>query len=196
MGVRGCGQERPLRLFEVLTRNRQSAVELSGRTRRSQEQTPRMCTIPPRQQLTSPTWLAIRRWRVARARIRNRIRNRNRIRIITRVLQPPQPLYEREKERETQNTFPKQKKIKGRRGNEKKYSPLYYQFLLTFICCGTCGDFFVLRATTQIYHLSLALSHVVFARFYSSTRSFFLSSLSKKDFGLSLIFCVQSGNFQ
>ena len=104
--------------------------------------------------------------------------------------------YEREKERETQNTFPKQKKIKGRRGNEKKYSPLYYQFLLTFICCGTCGDFFVLRATTQTYHLSLALSRVVFARFYSSTRSFFLSSLSKKDFGLSLIFCVQSGNVQ
>ena len=36
--MRGCGQERPLRLFEVLARNRQSAVELSGRTRRSQEQ--------------------------------------------------------------------------------------------------------------------------------------------------------------
>jgi hypothetical protein len=74
MGVLGSGQARPLGLFEVLTRNRQSAVELFGRTRSAQEQTLRMCTIPPRQQLSSPTRLAIQRWRVARARIRIRIR--------------------------------------------------------------------------------------------------------------------------
>ena len=74
MGVLGSGQARPLGLFEVLTRNRLSAVELFGRTRSAQEQTLRMCTIPPRQQLSSPTRLAIRRWRVARARIRIRIR--------------------------------------------------------------------------------------------------------------------------
>ena len=64
MGVYVGSQERPFRLFEVLARNRQMAVELCGRTRRSQEQTPRMCTIPPRQQLSSTTWLAIRTWRV------------------------------------------------------------------------------------------------------------------------------------
>jgi|TARA_B110000305_G_scaffold201668_1_gene229563 hypothetical protein len=90
------------------------------------------------------------------------------------------------------HTFPKQKKFKGER---EKYSPVLpippHFHLLRYV-----GDYFVLRATTQIYHLSLALSRVVFARFYSSTRSFFLSSLSKKEFGLSLIFCVQIGNFQ
>ena len=53
-------QERPIRLFEVLTRNRQSALELWGRTRSTPEQPPRMCTIPPRQQLSITTWLAIR----------------------------------------------------------------------------------------------------------------------------------------
>ena len=77
--VRGCGQERPLRLFEVLTRNRQSAVELLGGTRRSQEQTPRMCTIPSRQQLSSPTRLAIRARRDIATHSRTRIR---RIRVI------------------------------------------------------------------------------------------------------------------
>ena len=38
-----------LGLFEVLTRNRQSALGLYGRTRRAQEQPNRLCTIPPRQ---------------------------------------------------------------------------------------------------------------------------------------------------
>ena len=52
--------ERPLGLFEVLTRNRQSAVELSRRTSRAREQPPRMCTIPPRQRLSITIWLAIR----------------------------------------------------------------------------------------------------------------------------------------
>ena len=75
-------RERPIRLFEVLARNRQSALELLGGTRREQEQPHRMCTIPPRQRLSSPTWLAIRARRVARARMRNRIR------IIARVLKP------------------------------------------------------------------------------------------------------------
>ena len=57
-----------------------------------------MFTIPPRQRLSSPTWLAIRRWRVARARIR--IRNR----IIARVLKPPHPCNTKErKEGDTQN---------------------------------------------------------------------------------------------
>ena len=32
-----CGRERPLRLFEVLTRNRQSALELLGRTKSAHE---------------------------------------------------------------------------------------------------------------------------------------------------------------
>ena len=72
--VMKCGQVRPLGLFEVLTRNRQSALG-RGRpyTLRTQEQPPRMCTIPPRQRLSSPNWLAIRTWRVTRVRIRIRI---------------------------------------------------------------------------------------------------------------------------
>ena len=52
---------RPLRLFEVLARNRQSALELFGRTRSAREQPLRMFTIPPRQRLSSPNRLAIRR---------------------------------------------------------------------------------------------------------------------------------------
>ena len=44
-------------------RNRQSALELLGRTLRAQERPPRMSTIPPRQRLFSPTQLAIRTWR-------------------------------------------------------------------------------------------------------------------------------------
>ena len=55
---------RPLRLFEVLARNRQSAVERGRRSKSAREQPHRMCTIPPRQRLSSPTWLAIRRWNV------------------------------------------------------------------------------------------------------------------------------------
>ena len=64
MCVLSCGRERPFRLFEVLTRNRQSAVGLLGRRRSAREQPPRMFTIPPRQQLSSPIQLAIRTWRV------------------------------------------------------------------------------------------------------------------------------------
>ena len=61
MGVYVGGQVRPLGLFEVLTRNRQSALELSGRTRRALEQPLRMFTIPPRQQLSLTTRLVLRR---------------------------------------------------------------------------------------------------------------------------------------
>ena len=93
MCVYVCSRERPLRLFEVLARNSQSAVELFGRARRSREQPPRMCTIPPRQRLSSPRRLVVRRWRVARGRIRIRIR----IRIITRVLKPPHPCNTKER---------------------------------------------------------------------------------------------------
>ena len=59
-----------------------------------------MCTIPPRQRLSSPTWLAIRRWRVARGRIRIRIR------IIAQVLKLPATLYNKErKERHKPHYF-------------------------------------------------------------------------------------------
>ena len=64
-----CGQERPLRLFEVLTRNRQGAVGLLRRTRRAREQPTRVCTIPPRQQLSFTRRLVYRRWRVTRTRV-------------------------------------------------------------------------------------------------------------------------------
>ena len=63
----GCSPERSIRLFEVLTRNRQSALGLSGRSICAREQTSRLCTIPPRQELSSPTWLAIRTWSTTRA---------------------------------------------------------------------------------------------------------------------------------
>ena len=64
-----AARERPLGLFEVLARNRQSAVELLGRTRQRTTNKPtRMFTIPPRQQLSSPTWLAIRTRNVIRLR--------------------------------------------------------------------------------------------------------------------------------
>ena len=40
MGVYGCSQVRPLGLFAVLTRNRQSALGLSRRTLRARETEP------------------------------------------------------------------------------------------------------------------------------------------------------------
>ena len=57
-----CSRERPLGLFEVLARNRQSAFARERRLLGTQEEPLRMCTIPPRQQLSSPTRLAIRIW--------------------------------------------------------------------------------------------------------------------------------------
>ena len=63
MGVCMGSQERPIRLFEVLTRNRQSALERRRRTKSAREQPPRMFTIPPRQQLSVTRRLAIRTWR-------------------------------------------------------------------------------------------------------------------------------------
>lgn len=91
-------------------------------------------------------------------------------------------------------SFPKQQKVKGER---EKYSPSTNSSSLSFVAVRTCGDFFVSRATPQIHisSLSLALSSRCFCG-----RSFFLSSLSKKDqqtrFGFLLIFCAQIGNFQ
>ena len=56
---------------------------LSRRSIRAQEQPHRLCTIPPRQQLSITRWLAIRRWRVTyRGRIRIRIRIK--LNVITR----------------------------------------------------------------------------------------------------------------
>ena len=80
-----CGRERSLGLFEVLARNRQSAVGFSGRILGTQEQ-PRVFTIPPRQRLPFTSWLVLRRRGVTRSRIR--------IRII--------PCNNRDRERETQ----------------------------------------------------------------------------------------------
>ena len=67
-----CGRERSLGLFEVLARNRQSAVGFSGRILGTQEQ-PRVFTIPPRQRLPFTSWLVLRRRGVTRSRIRIRI---------------------------------------------------------------------------------------------------------------------------
>ena len=78
--MRACSRERPLRLFEVLARNRQSAVGLLGGTKSAREQPPRVSTIPPRQQLSITIWLAIRKRRVTR---RDRIRIRIKLNVIT-----------------------------------------------------------------------------------------------------------------
>ena len=67
------GQVRPLRLFEVLARNSQSALELSGRSTSALVQTHRMFTIPPRQQLPITRRLVVRARRVTRAIIRIRV---------------------------------------------------------------------------------------------------------------------------
>jgi hypothetical protein len=64
-----CSRERPLRLFEVFARNRQSAVGLSRRTKSALQQTPRVFTIPPRQQLPFTKRLAIRRRSTTHARV-------------------------------------------------------------------------------------------------------------------------------
>ena len=69
----GCSQVRPLGLFEVLTRNRQSALGLSGRSTSALVQTHRMFTIPPRQQLPITRRLVVRARRVTRAIIRIRV---------------------------------------------------------------------------------------------------------------------------
>ena len=86
----------------------------------------------------------------------------------------------------------------GFRGNEKNIPLVTNSSSLSFVAVRTCGDFFVSRATPQTHtsSLSLALSS---SRCFCG-RSFFLSSLSKKDqqtrFGFLLIFCAQNGNFQ
>ena len=83
-------------------------------------------------------------------------------------------------------------------GEEKNIPLKTNSSSLSFVAVRTCGDFFVSRATpqTHISSLSLALSS---SRCFCG-RSFFLSSLSKKDqqtrFGFLLIFCAQIGNFQ
>ena len=71
--MRACSRERPLRLFEVLARNSQSALELSGRSTSALVQTHRMFTIPPRQQLPITRRLVVRARRVTRAIIRIRV---------------------------------------------------------------------------------------------------------------------------
>ena len=68
-----CGQARPFRLFEVLTRNRQSALGRTSGARSAQEQPPRLRTIPPRQRLSVTKRLAIRTRRVIRVVINVKI---------------------------------------------------------------------------------------------------------------------------
>ena len=60
-------RKRSSRVPQILTRRSQSALGLLERIPRSREQPNRMCTIPPRQKLSSPTWLAIRTWSTTRA---------------------------------------------------------------------------------------------------------------------------------
>ena len=105
--MRACSQVRPLGLFEVLARNRQSAVGLLGGTRSAREQPPRVSTIPPRQQLSITIWLAIRKRRVTRRARRDRIRIRIKRNVIT----------ERERERE------RKRKRDTKRAVRRKYPP-------------------------------------------------------------------------
>ena len=99
-----CGPERSLRLFEVLTRNRQMAVVRRGRTRSAREQPHRLCTIPPRQQLSITRRLAIRRWRVTYRGVRMGIRIRMRIRIKLNVITRPAHTYAHQKITSKRNT--------------------------------------------------------------------------------------------
>ena len=96
MDVCGCGRERPFRLFEVLTRNRQSAVGLLGRTKSARERPHRVFTILPRQRLSSPTWLAIRRWNVTH---------------VLNTCSDTQRERERDNEREREKYYPKNKEV-------------------------------------------------------------------------------------
>ena len=101
-----CGRVRPLRLFEVLARNRHSAVGRGRRTCSARGKPNRMFTIPPRQQLSSPTQLAIRTRRVTRARIRIRIR------IIAHILnKAAAPSYYSSREKHRTHTYTSSTKI-------------------------------------------------------------------------------------
>ena len=97
MGVWKCSHARPLGLFEVLARNRQSAVGRGRRIFCAQEQPHRLCTIPPRQQLSITIWLAIRRWRVT-------YRGRMGIRIKLNVITRPAHTYAHQKITSKRNT--------------------------------------------------------------------------------------------
>ena len=68
-----CGRGRSLGLFEVLTRNRQSALGRRSGTLRAQEKPNRLRTIPPRQRLPVTKRLAIRTRRVIRVVINVKI---------------------------------------------------------------------------------------------------------------------------
>ena len=92
-----CGRERPLRLFEVLARNRQSAVGLWRRTR-AHENNQLECL----QYLLDNDCPLPRGWRYEDGELHVcRIRIRIRIRIIARVLKPPHPCNTKERKRET-----------------------------------------------------------------------------------------------
>ena len=67
------GRARSLGLFEVLARNRQSALEQRSGTLRAREQPNRLRTIPPRQRLPVTKRLAIRTRRVIRVVINVKI---------------------------------------------------------------------------------------------------------------------------
>ena len=80
-------------------------------------------------------------------------------------------------------------------GEREKYSPSTNSSSLSFVAVRVVIFLYHARHHKYTYHLSLALSSRCFCG-----RSFFLSSLSKKDqqtrFGFLLIFCAQIGNFQ
>ena len=81
------------------------------------------------------------------------------------------------------------------RGNEKNIPLETNSSSLSFVAVRVVIFLYHARHHKYTYHLSLALSSRCFCG-----RSFFLSSLSKKDqqtrFGFLLIFCAQIGNFQ
>ena len=93
------GRARRFRLFEVLIRNRQSAVELLRCTTSVLQQPLRMFTIPPRQRLSSATRLAIqargraRRFRLFEVLTRNRQSAVGLLRCTTSVLQQPLRMF-------------------------------------------------------------------------------------------------------
>ena len=88
-----CSQVRPLGLFEVLARNRQSALEQRSGTLRAREQPNRLRTIPPRQRLSNTTRLAIRTRRVIRVVINVKIQKFHKKREKQTLLNARRPIH-------------------------------------------------------------------------------------------------------
>ena len=144
MGLFECSRVRPLRLFEVLARNRQSALGRVRRSRSAREQPPRMFTIPPRQQLSSPRRLAIRGWNfthiiviITRPKARNTIYNnrtyknsRSTLFHLGVCLDASRQNSTKRREKKKSHDTNTKKKLKKRKKKRRKTDDFFSRFLL------------------------------------------------------------------